>query len=540
MGKVHVPLPSRREAVAWAYGAAGTAVIVTYLVTSSAARYMLGAVVSASVVFAIVVGVIRNKPPSVLPWCLLAAAMAPYAAADTIWGLYQVRGVEVPFPGVADWLYLGAYLLLAAGLVTLARQQAGRLHWAGLLDAGIITLGAGTLTWAFIIAPYLRSEMSAWPLAVSIAYPVTDLVLLSIAARLMLTTGTRTPSFLLVIGWLLVLLAADGLYYGTQATGTSIPEDVAEVGWMVSSLLLGAAALHSSVAQRTQMAQDQERLPPRRMSILIALILMGPLIVLANVGGAQDQPVNVKVIVAMMASLSLLLLLRIAFLAQYAQGRATEARTRATEARTHAEALSASLREQAELQKQLSHQATHDPLTGLANRALLNERLESVLGRCSAMSPSGLLMLDLDGFKDVNDTLGHPAGDELLVDVAQRLTARVRKQDMVARLGGDEFALLVDGVDASTLHHYTTRILDSFRDPFTLAHGHLVHMTTSIGARSITRPTAPSEALRDADTALYKAKTAGKNQAAFFEPPQQSSSSTAQEGVRRSRGPENS
>ncbi|MFF3403804.1 diguanylate cyclase domain-containing protein [Streptomyces sp. NPDC002659] len=513
MDKAHVPLPSRREAAAWVYVAAGTAVIVTYLVISSAARYMLPVVISASVVVAIVVGVIRNKPPSVLPWCLFAAAMAPFAAADTIWGLYQVRGIEVPFPGVADMLYLGTYVLFTAGLVTLARQQAGRLHWAGLLDAGIVTLGAGTLSWAFIIAPYLRSELSAWPLAMTIVYPVTDLVLLSIAARLMFTTGTRTPSLLLVIGWLAVLLAADGLYYGTLATETVIPEDVAEVGWMVSSLLLGAAALHSSVARSTQVAEDQEKLPRRRLSILIALILMGPLIVLVNVDGIRDQPLNITVVVGLMASLSLLLLLRIAFLAQYAQGRATEART-------HAEALSASLQEQAELQKQLSYQATHDPLTGLANRALLNERLESVLGRCSETSPSGLLMLDLDGFKDVNDTLGHPAGDELLVDVAQRLTARVRKQDMVARLGGDEFALLVDEVDESTLHDYTRRILDAFKDPFTLAHGHAAHVTTSIGARSITRPTPPSEALRDADTALYKAKTAGKNQAAFFESPE--------------------
>lgn len=219
-----------------------------------------------------------------------------------------------------------------------------------------------------------------------------------------------------------------------------------------------------------------------------------------------------------MAGLSLLLVLRIAFLAQYAQERATAARTRAY-------ALAASLQEQAELQKQLSHQATHDPLTGLANRALLNERLEPTLDRCSATSSAGLLMLDLDGFKDVNDTLGHSAGGELLVDVARRLAGRVREQDLVARLGGDEFALLVEGVDASTLHDYATGIVDSFTAPFTLAHGHSVRVTTSIGARSITRPTTPAEALRDADTALYRAKTAGKNQAAFFESPQSSSSS---------------
>jgi diguanylate cyclase (GGDEF)-like protein len=510
VGKLHFRLPYRRDAPAWAYVAAGTAVIVTYLVTSSPARYMLAALISATVVLAITVGVTRNRPSSVLPWYLFAAGMAPYAAADAIWGLYQVRDVEVPFPGVADMLYLGSYLLFTAGLVTLARQQTGRLHWAGLLDAGIVTLGIGTLSWALIIAPYLRSELSAWPLAVSVAYPVTDLVLLSVAARLMFTTGTRTPSFLLCIGWLLALLAADGLYYGTSATtGTAIGEDVSEVGWMFSSLLLGAAALHSSVARPTQLAQDQQRLPPRRLSILIALILMGPLIVLANIGGIRDQPVNVTVIVGMMAGLSLLLVLRVAFLARYAQSRATEARTQA-------HALSASLREQAELQKQLSHQATHDPLTDLANRALLNQRLQSALGRCSAVSATGLLMLDLDGFKNINDTLGHPAGDKLLVDVAHRLRGRIRGEDMVARLGGDEFALLVEGVDASTLHDYTARILDSFKEPFALAPGLSVHVTTSIGARIITEPTTPTEALRDADVALYRAKKAGKNQAALF------------------------
>ncbi|KOU63496.1 hypothetical protein ADK57_21840 [Streptomyces sp. MMG1533] len=486
---------------------------VIYLVTSSAARYMLPVLVAASVVFAIAWGVTRNRPPSFLPWYLFAAAMAPYAVADAIWGLYQVRDAEVPFPGVADMLYLGSYLLFAAGLVTLARQQSGRLHWAGLLDAGIVTLGFGILSWAFIIAPYLRSELSAWPLAVSIAYPVADLVLLSVAARLMLATGKRTPSFLLCIGWLLVLLAADGLYYGTMATtGTAMAEDVSEVGWMVSSLLLGAAALHPSVGRPAQLSDAKERMPRKRLSILIALILVGPLIMLANVGGIRDQPVNVTVIVGMLATLSLLLVLRIAFLAQYAQSRATEARTQA-------HYLAASLREQEELQKQLSHQATHDPLTGLANRALLDKRLESVLGRCSAAFPAGLLMLDLDGFKEVNDTLGHPSGDELLVDVARRLTGRVREQDIVARLGGDEFALLVEGVDESALYDYTMRILGAFKDSFILAQGHSVHVTTSIGARSVTRPTTPAEALRDADIALYRAKTAGKNRAAFSESP---------------------
>ncbi|MEU0215374.1 GGDEF domain-containing protein [Streptomyces sp. NPDC006265] len=381
MGKMQVSLPARRDATAWVYVAAGAVMIVIYLGTSSAARYMLPVLIAASVVFAIAGGVIRNGPQPVLPWLLFAAAMAPFAVADAIWGLYQVRDAEVPFPGVADILYLGSYLLFAAGLVTLARQHSGRLHWAGWLDAGIVTMGFGILSWAFIIAPYLRSELSAWPLAVSIAYPVADLVLLCVAARLMFTTGKRTPSILLCSGWLLVLLAADGLYYGTMATtGSAIAEDVSEVGWMVSSLLLGAAALHPSVGWAAHPSDGKEGMPRKRLSILIALILVGPLIVLANVGDLRSQPVNITVIVGMLAGLSLLLVLRIAFLAQYAHSRANEARTQA-------HYLAASLREQEELQKQLSHQATHDPLTGLANRALLASAWSLLSAGAPSLSP---------------------------------------------------------------------------------------------------------------------------------------------------------
>ncbi|MFE9439190.1 hypothetical protein ACFYO2_09315 [Streptomyces sp. NPDC006602] len=126
---------------------------VIYLVTSSAARYMLPVLVSASVVFAIAVRVTRNRPPSVLPWCLFAPGMAPYAAADTIWGLYQVRDADVPFPGVADMLYLDSYLLFAAGLVTLARQQSGRLHWA---DRGGLSGPSMSL---FVWAPQQRNAV---------------------------------------------------------------------------------------------------------------------------------------------------------------------------------------------------------------------------------------------------------------------------------------------------------------------------------------------------------------------------------------------
>ena len=108
---------------------------------------------------------------------------------------------------------------------------------------------------------------------------------------------------------------------------------------------------------------------------------------------------------------------------------------------SRAEALAGALQVQEDLREQLTQRALHDPLTGLGNRALLAERLAAGTGGQFA-----LLMLDLDGFKDINDTLGHPAGDDLLVEVATRLRA-VAPDGAVVRLGGDEFAILVPGAD---------------------------------------------------------------------------------------------
>ena len=175
--------------------------------------------------------------------------------------------------------------------------------------------------------------------------------------------------------------------------------------------------------------------------------------------------------------------------------------------------------EERRTQKRMTHMAFHDALTGLPNRVLFREHMELALPRVRRGGQLAVLCLDLDGFKGVNDTLGHPAGDELLRQVARRLKGCTRETDLVARLGGDEFAVVQadaeQPTDAATL---AERLVEALRAPFDLR-GQRVEIGTSIGVvlADGTGATA-DELLRGADIALYRAKAEGRGTWRFFEP----------------------
>jgi diguanylate cyclase (GGDEF)-like protein/PAS domain S-box-containing protein len=172
------------------------------------------------------------------------------------------------------------------------------------------------------------------------------------------------------------------------------------------------------------------------------------------------------------------------------------------------------------LEVELRHRAFHDGLTDLANRELLIDRVEHALNRQGPDDAASLLMLDLDDFKLINDKFGHVGGDQILIQVGQRLRSCLRAGDTAARLGGDEFAVFVEseggtGPEAGLL---AGRILEAFRDPFSID-GAEVSSRVSIGvATAGAECLDAAQLLRDADLALYAAKNAGKNTHKFFEP----------------------
>jgi diguanylate cyclase (GGDEF)-like protein len=163
--------------------------------------------------------------------------------------------------------------------------------------------------------------------------------------------------------------------------------------------------------------------------------------------------------------------------------------------------------------------ARHDALTRLPNRFMFRERLEQALERVGRGSGCAVLCLDLDRFKLVNDTLGHPAGDALLRATAERLQACVREGDTVARLGGDEFAIVQLAAErAQDAELLATRIVAAFSVPFDIE-GHLISAGTSVGvAMAPGDGTSPEKLLKNADIALYLAKTEGTSRVRFFEP----------------------
>ncbi len=181
--------------------------------------------------------------------------------------------------------------------------------------------------------------------------------------------------------------------------------------------------------------------------------------------------------------------------------------------------LEQSLSELSRLKEELRYQAYHDSLTGLANRSLFVGRVDQALTGARPGEMPAVLFLDLDNFKDVNDTLGHAAGDQLLVAVAERVRSCVRASDVPARLGGDEFAVLVD--DAPGLARsqaVARRLIESLATTFPVE-GHDLKISASIGiAAGQGAAQGPDDLLRNADVAMYTAKQAGKNRFAVFEP----------------------
>jgi diguanylate cyclase (GGDEF)-like protein/PAS domain S-box-containing protein len=171
------------------------------------------------------------------------------------------------------------------------------------------------------------------------------------------------------------------------------------------------------------------------------------------------------------------------------------------------------------LEDELRHQAFHDSLTGLANRALFADRLEHALSRTRrSRHRLAVLFLDLDDFKTINDSLGHGEGDQILVAVAERLRDTVRVGDTIARMGGDEFAVLVEDGASGSAVELAQRLLGSLQGPFQRGGKELfVHASVGVATSSSPRET-PEELLRNADASMYMAKSHGKNRIEVFEP----------------------
>jgi diguanylate cyclase (GGDEF)-like protein len=478
----------------WTYLVVGVVASIAAVSLDGVVSSVLYLLVGLSSAVAIEVGVRLHRPQHPMPWHLMALGQLAWVAADAVYTWHEWAD-RSPFPSAADVLYFLAYPLLAAGIALLVLHRRQGRDRAGLVDSAIVTVAFGLLSWVVVAGPILERSGTPWvERAVLVGYPAADIILLAILVRLVTARGSRATSFRLLVAAVVLMVVADTMFAATEVT-LDYPAAL-DALWLGSYVLWGAAALHPTMVELSRRGEDgaapfsRARLAALAVAVLIAPVTLGIQLAL----GLEIEPWAVTI-----ASIALFLLV-------VARMSLTIKEITTT----------ASQRDQ--LQGDLSHQAAHDSLTGLANRANVLELIAGALHRGQrAGTTSGLLFIDLDHFKVVNDTHGHQGGDEVLRVCADRMRASVRDGDTVGRLGGDEFVVLMEGLQAELdAVDLADRVLAALREPIALG-GRVVSVNASAGISfSLDAGTDVARLLHEADVANYRAKSAGRGRSQVF------------------------
>jgi len=485
--------------------AGGVAASVLYVVIGSDA--VAGAAFAATALTAVAAALaaprLHNVTPH-YPWYLLGCAGAtfligallrPWSVERTGW--QALLGDAFTVPG---YLFMALFL---AGLL-LAR---GSVQRHAIIDGLIVCVGAGLATTLLLAIP--AASIGGRPPVVSVLaglYPLFDVVLVLLLVSLAFTTSGRRPAYMLLLSGILLLLAGDLAYAIIGVAGHLTGGRIMDVPFVLSCTMIAAGALHPSVVDLTR----PTTLPVQTWSLRRLLVIVPALLMpFALIPLVAHEGTGQRVLLAAGGVLMIALLV-----------------TRASSA----------VRDYAAAQLKSEHQATHDPLTGLPNRLMLAREISRLLatapptrtsagGRLPAGEPAvWVLFLDLDGFKLVNDSWGHEAGDHLLVEVARRLRDTVPEPAMVARVGGDEFVVAQIGSRQETVT-LVEHIMERLSAPVQVSSVEVV-ITPSIGVVGTTAGMAPvpavaavtAEALmRDADTAMYRAKSDGRGRWTEFD-----------------------
>lgn len=420
-------------------------------------------------------------------WMWLAIGAAGWAVGQAMWTYFGlVHGVS-PFQSIADASYValpvGALIALAHLLHGFPRPVKFRVLLDGVIVGGAI-FGAA---WVTLLAPVLSVPGSnPVSLALTLAYPVAYLAVITIGLLILVRApaGYRPPLALLTLGFVLMTVAEIAFAYLTAVQ--KVYYAYISVGWAWGFLLLGAAALISS-GTPNELGRTQQGVPSRAatwvpfLPVAIAVAICTPAMV------SQLGPLFIVGIITLVAVMFRQHLL---------------------------------LSENRRLLVEVSEQVLRDPLTGLANRTLFQDRLDhAMLLHQRDCRPVGVLLIDLDDFKMVNDSLGHPAGDAMLVRVGERLAGTVRASDTVARLGGDEFAVLMEG-DVAASRVAAQRVVQAFDRPFVID-GQDLLVRPSVGlavAGHTDSAVSAEELLRRSDVAMYAAKRSRSSQLFTFAP----------------------
>ncbi|MEU4219228.1 bifunctional diguanylate cyclase/phosphodiesterase [Actinoplanes sp. NPDC026623] len=459
----------------WYLGISGPVLIAGSLVGPQVRPWVYMAV-TASVVVAFVVGVRRHRPAWAAPWWLLVAAVGTSTLANLGWALSLTPAGVPRFPSVGDFFYAATLILLALSVYWWVRPGQRR---GGAVEAGIMALGGGAFSWALVIEPMLfDGRFSGLRLGSYLLYAGIDVVIFVLTVRVVVVSRVRTTAYRLMVASAILLVLTDTVNFAALLNGTTF-DTLTATGWLGAYLLIGGAALHPTMARSTGIVtRNPSQASRRRMLVYVSLIIaIGGLTVTSLVADLGPHSPRTIVLELLGCAMSILLIVRLSQLASL-----------------------------------LNRRALLDGLTGLGNRALLQDRLDA-----TSHQDEVLLLVDLDGFRDFNDSFGHQAGDAVLLEVARRLRTVLPDNATAVRISGDEFAVLTaagDGLDGTAI---AQRLLDSLHDPYLLPGIPSRRLAVSIGVVPVPANTSRTHALRDADLALRSARHHGGEQYAVYD-----------------------
>jgi diguanylate cyclase len=408
----------------------------------------------------------------------IAIGLAGWTVGSVLWAYYEWWLRVSPFPSLADAAYLMLPVFVCIGLLIAPVGTSPYTHTRLALDGFIVTAAFFQIGW-FTVLGALFDAGGAGPFTVglALAYPIVDLVVLTVAV---LVLGRVRPpyrrSMALLTSGLALIGIADGIFVYMNSHNDFSLNPYSSVAWALGFLLMSLAALTPGKPQQRGPVETEQMVSAMAMWLPYVPIVVAMIAALVRFGATPGLPP------ALIASVLLIVLVLLRQFIVVAENR--------------------------RLLAAVATQAMRDPLTGLANRALFVDRLTHAVDLHRRVEQSvAVLSLDLDDFKLVNDGLGHPSGDLLLVQAAERILGATRSSDTVARMGGDEFVVLMEG-DPEESHQVALNVLHVFDTPFVIdGHDLLLRSSAGLAVASADGPELSAEKLlKQADVAMYSAK----------------------------------
>jgi diguanylate cyclase (GGDEF)-like protein len=435
------------------------------------------------------------KPRPRGPWVLIALTFGIFLVGGAFREVLHTLGDRTAGRSLLpDLIIIPGYGVLAAAFAWLAHAR--RLGRSGkfdiILDATIASLSGLTLAWLYLIAPALAQEHVPMSIRLLLAaYPTLSVFILSAGMQIAFASSAKPPpAFRLLLIAIASMLVGDVVYMIADAGLAHVPVTLLDTPYALAFVFSTAAVLHPSMRQLTEPVRTNETAPTPGRLLAVALALALP--ALAQLHHSQMSRGDRRIAAAIIVSLAAAAVCR--------QFRA--------------------LRQHARSEALLAHQAAHDTLTSLPNGTFLREHLAFLLARAEETRTGiALVLIDLDRFRLVNDSLGHSLGDRVLRAVADRIRLNLPTNAVLTRVGGDEYAIVFDRVaTVEEAMEAADRLRLAFTTPVCVGDNE-IPVTASVGV-TFAAPELATNAeslLREADTAMYQAKDAGRDCVAAFE-----------------------